>query len=430
MFCYSSDHLSRRSLLHSAAGTMFFAPLAGQLARAAERGGGKSQPKSVILLWMNGGPSQLETFDPHPGSPGGGEVAAIATRARGIRIADTLPRVAEQMDKIALIRSVTSKEGDHARAVYNLRTGWRPDPTVVHPSIGAVACHQLEGGAEIPRHISILPGAYGGRGGYLGARYDAFKVYDVAGPVPDVRRGVAEERFTRRVEDLMKVVEPSFGRGRLEQLDPQRTLHGVATRSALTMMTSAQLKAFEVTDEPQSERDAFGDTPFGRGCLAAARLIEVGVRCVEVSLDGWDSHVNNHVLQSSACETLDPAFAALLRRLEQRDLLGSTLVVWGGEFGRTPGINAAGGRDHWPHGFSMALAGCGIRGGAVHGATNPDPDLQREDPSADLPDPVSVADVQATILHTLGIEHERELDTPVGRPMRLSDGQPLRSVLV
>src|SRR6056297_163943 len=427
--CRTAPHCSRRSLLRFAGGSLFLSPLAAQLA-LAEESNPAARPKSVIMLWMEGAPSQLETFDPHPGTKIGGDAKAIATSNKDLLISDLLPQVAEQMHRAALVRSVTGKEGDHLRAVYNVKTGYRPNPSLVHPSIGSVLCHQSNVGAEIPRHISILPGGSPARGGYLGPTYDAFKVYDPNTSVPDVSRRVVVPRFNRRIEDLLEVVEGEFARGRLPDLERNRTLHATATRAALTMMDSTQLTAFDVSQESQTLVDAFGDTSFGRGCLAAARLIEVGVRCVEVTLGGWDSHVNNHSLQASACETLDPALAMLLQSLADRDLLETTLVVCGGEFGRTPNINPVGGRDHWPHGFSTLLAGCGVRPGAVFGATSPDPDLETDKPVAkNVESPVGVADLHATILAALGLEYDKVLDTPVGRPMALSEGKPIAEIL-
>jgi hypothetical protein len=383
----------------------------------------------LILLWLEGGPSQLETFDPHPGSSIGGETKGIVTSVRGIEVADNLPLTAEQMHRMSIIRSVMSKEGDHARGMYNMKTGYRPDPTLIHPAVGAIVCNQLEGGAEIPRHISILPGNVAARGGYLGAAYDAFKVYDVAGPIPDVRHPASAERYQRRVKELTEFMEPEFARDRLAKLDAEKTLHLATTRAAMTMMTSEQLSAFDVSQESREERNSFGDSPFGRGCLAAARLIEVGVRCVEVALGGWDSHVRNHELQKGACGTLDPALAGLFRRLAARDLLETTLVVCGGEFGRTPQINPAGGRDHWPHGFSIVMGGCGINAGICIGGTNPEPKLDPAKPTDDLTNPVTVSDLHATILHALGIQGDLEVTTPIGRPMRLSDGKPIKQLL-
>ncbi|WP_372725054.1 DUF1501 domain-containing protein [Novipirellula sp.] len=428
--CSRQAHFSRRTLLGAGASGMFLSQLAHALARADELGvTDPSRPLSVILLWLEGGPSQLETFDPHPGTSIGGDTKAIKTSAAGIQIADTLPQLAEQMHLVSLVRSVTGKEGDHQRAVYNVKTGFRPDPTLIHPSIGAVLCESDPGDSDIPRHISILPGGAPARGGYLGGAYDAFKIGDPAGPVPDVRRSVKQDRYDKRIDDLYNVVEKEFRRGRIAELETKRTLHVTATDAALRMMSSEQLSAFDVSEESQTTLAAFGDTPFGRGCLAASRLIEAGARCVEVTLGGWDSHINNHSLQSAACETLDPAIASLLVRLRDRDLLENTLVVCGGEFGRTPTINPAGGRDHWPHGFSTLLAGCGIRSGHVFGETSPTPKLDSKNPTQDVADVTTVADLHATILAALGVPFAEEVYTPIGRPMKRSEGTPIRSLL-
>jgi hypothetical protein len=423
--------LHRRSLLRAGAalsggllgcGLSWLTPVAHLLAREAERRPRNAPAQSLILLWMAGGPSQLETFDPHPGKKIAGETKAIETAVRGIQLAEGMNHVAEQMGSIALIRSLVSKEGDHERGTYMLKTGYRPDPTVVHPSIGAICCHQLpRGTTDIPRHVSILPGQWPGRGGMLGNDLDAFKTYDPLQRVPDVSSRVSDSRFDRRLEDLA-VVEQAFARGRGRQVDA--TQHHVTMENARKMMGSEQLKAFDVSLESASVRDRYGNTPFGRGCLAARRLIEQGVRCVEVTLEGWDSHVNNHETQRARVDTLDPAFAALIAELRERDLLDQTIVVCAGEFGRTPSINRLEGRDHWPGGFSMALAGGRIAVGQKPlGET--DPDGKR----LTLEQGISVPDVHATILSALGIDPQHEELAPVGRPIKFSEGTPIKALL-
>lgn len=427
--CCGPVHLHRRTLLQAAGlgGIAWLTPLAEQLARAAEESPRGAPAKSVIVLWMAGGPSQLETFDPKPGTDIAGGTKARSTNASGIQIAEAYEQVAEQMHHISLVRSLVSKEGDHERATYAVKTGFRPDPTLVHPSLGAILCHQLTDKVEIPRHVSILPGQWPARGGYLGAQYDAFQVYDPQGPIPDVAPAVSDIRFQKRVQDLA-VVEQEFARGRLKQLERTKTQHTATTQSALKMMSSDQLKAFDVKQDTAEWRKSFGDTPFGRSCLAAARLISVGVRCVEVTLDGWDTHVKNHETCKAQAEILDPAFAALLRYLSEHKLLESTVVLWGGEFGRTPHIRA-GGRDHWPHGFTIAMAGGGIRGGQVIGETSPSPPEQSKDWDQFVADPHQVSDIHATVMHALGVTHNKELITPIGRPMVLSEGKIISQLL-
>jgi hypothetical protein len=420
--CGSGTHFSRRTMLGAALGLSgigWLTPVAERLARAEELAHRGKPAKSLILLWMQGGPSQLETFDPHPGSAIAHDATkAIKTAAKGIQIADGLPRVAEQMDSISLVRAVMSKEGDHERATYTVKTGYRPDPTLVHPSLGAIVAHQTTDKVEIPRHVSILPGQWPGRGGYLGSQFDAFKTFDPSGPVPDVTARVSPQRAARRLDDLERVVEANFARGRIQSLS-EKTLHSTSIAAARRMMSSDQLKAFDVREAPESLKAEFGDTSFGRACLAAVQLVEVGVRCVEVQLDGWDTHTTNESLVRGRNEILDPAFAALIKLLKSRDLLETTVVMWAGEFGRTPQINPTGGRDHWPHGFSIALAGGGIQGGRVVGQTSPDPKMSETDREQDVQRPTPLHDVHATVLHCLGIDHSQEIETPIGRPMRL-----------
>jgi len=412
----------RRRFLQLAglAGVSWLTPMAELLARRAEAAGPRAPAQSVILLWLAGGPSQLETFDPHPGAAISGGTTAIDTAVRGVQLAAGFTHLAEQMMDVSLVRSLVSKEGDHERGTYLVKTGYRPDPTLVHPSIGAICCHRLPvGDTEIPRHISIMPNQWPARGGFLGNRYDAFKTFDPAARVPDVSSRVSTERQNQREHDRA-IVDRAFAAGRRRQATA--TLHGELINQALAMMTSSQLRAFDIVEEPAAISAMYGDTPFGRGCLAARRLIEQGVRCVEVTLSGWDSHANNHETHQQLVQVLDPAFAALLRDLRERELLDRTVVLCGGEFGRTPRINPLEGRDHWPHGFSMALAGGGLRGGQVIGATDPAGGKQ-------VADPRGVADIHATILTALGITPEQEEISPVGRPIKLSEGTPIAPLL-
>jgi uncharacterized protein (DUF1501 family) len=415
--------LDRRGFLSAAglAGVSWLTPVGHLLARAAEaRGKAPELAQSIILLWMQGGPSQLETFDPHPGTEIAGGTGAIATAVKGVKLAPGLERTAEEMGAITLVRSMVNKEGDHERGTYAMKTGFRPDPTVVHPSIGAVCCHELPtAGTDIPRHVSILPADWPGRGGYLGAAYDAFKTGDPAGEVPDTVARVPAARDEKRLKHL-DVVEKAFARGRGRRVE--NTLHRDTVARARKMMSSEQLKAFDVSREPLAARRAYGDTPFGRACLAARRLTEVGVRCVEVTLTGWDTHANNHALVRKLLTVLDPAFAALVADLRKRGRLSRTVVLCAGEFGRTPKINPAAGRDHWPNGFSVALAGGGIRGGQVIGATDPE---GKNGPAR----AVRIGDLHATVLTAVGIDPNKVNQTPIGRTVRFAEGKPIAGLL-
>jgi hypothetical protein len=315
---------------------------------------------------------------------------------------------------------MASKEGDHERGTYTMKTGFRPDPTVIHPAIGAILCHELpEGKTEVPRHVAILPGRWYPRGGFLGDEYDAFKMFDPKDPVPDVTPQVPTKRDEERAQDL-DVVERAFARGRKERIN--QTLQPETIANARRMMTSEQLRAFDVNREPKQVRAGYGDTPFGRGCLAARRLIEVGVRCVEVSLEGWDTHVNNHESHAKLVGVLDPAFAALIRDLKDRGLFEKTVIVCMGEFGRTPKMNGVGGRDHWPNAYSVALAGGRIKGGVVVGATDPEG-------SKDPEDPVKVGDLHATLLTAVGLDPAKVNASKVGRTVRLAEGTAVEKLL-
>ncbi len=417
-------NVTRRQVLQGGA-VGLLTSVATLLARRLEAGDSAqsaSSPRahSLIVLWMAGGPSQLETFDPHPGRRIAGDTRAIETALRGVQLAAGLPRLAEQIESLALVRSLVSKEGDHERGTYLVKTGYRPDPTAVHPAIGAICCHELPAaGTDIPRHISILPGQWPSRGGYLGDPYDAFQVGDPANKIADVTSHVSVPRYEQRLKDLA-VLEDGFARGRSAAVEG--VLHRHQVQEARRMMSSEQLKAFDVHQEPPELLAAYGDSPFGRGCLAARRLVEVGVRCVEVTLGGWDSHVNNYEIHERQTAALDPAFATLITDLKQRGLWDRTLVLCGGEFGRTPNINRLGGRDHWTCGFSMALAGGAIRGGTVIGATDPEGGREVEDPR-------QIGDVHATILSALGIDPAKELISPAGRPLKLAEGNAIGELL-
>lgn len=426
--CGSREHFTRRTLLRGAGiGALgWLTPLAQRLAVGAENTGGR--PKSVIVLWLQGGASQLETFDPHPDGKIELTAKAIKTAAPGIRFAEGLEQTAEWMNDLSVIRSVVSQEGDHARATYNAKTGFRPFPGLVHPSIGSAICHEMDAlgkhaaTLDIPAHISILPGQFPARGGYLGARYDAFQIYDPKNPIADVGARVDQPRQDRRYGAL-SVLEKSFAAGRPADLERERTLHQASIERAKRMMSSEQLAAFDIGKLPDSEREPFGDTPFGRGCLAALNLIETGVRCVEVTLNGWDTHANNAEGQRRQVDILDPAVASLVRGLKERDLFDDTILLVGTEFGRTPKINVAEGRDHWPHGFSVLLGGGGLKGGLALGET--DPDGVKEEPA----DKVRIENIHATIFSQLGIDYESELMTPIGRPLPISEGSAVKKLV-
>ena len=412
--------IERRSFLQALAGLGLSFAMPALEPRAAERRGPARQ-KSLITLWMSGGPSQLETWDPHPGTEIGGPTKAIKTPTRGLEIAEHFPRVAEQIDALSVVRSLVSKEGDHERGTYMMKTGFRPETTLVHPSLGSILVHEAPNPQlEIPQHVSLGESQWPSRGGYFGAQYDAFKVFDPGRGLHNMQAPVESDRQATRLKNL-DVVSKTFQQGR--RLQSERTLHQHTLEAALKMMRSDQLVAFDLKDEAKATLAAYGDTNFGRGCLVARRLIEKGVRAVEVTLNGFDTHGNNFEGHKTQAAILDPAFSALLIDLKERQLLDSTVVLCVGEFGRTPKINPLDGRDHWPTGFSCVIGGGGLRGGLVLGET--DPTGQKTEPTQ----PIPVQNLFATVLKTLGVDFKKELITPIGRPMILSQGQPIAELL-
>ncbi len=415
---------TRRNLLRTAglSALPWLTPLADTL--ALNTGGKKKKvPKALIVVWLQGGASQIDTFDPHPGKKIAYGTKAIKTSVKGLQFSEGMAQTAEFAHEFSTIRSVTSKEGDHSRATYNIKSGYRPIPGLVHPAIGSIIAHQLPNSKlEIPAHISILANQFPGRGGFLGPSFDAFKLGDPQQPVPGMKSRVSEDRQARRLNSF-SVVENSFAKGRLSDLDTKRTLHKANTDRALKMMSSDQLSAFELADVPKAEKIAFGDNQFGRACLAAVRLAEVGVRCVEVTLSGWDTHANNSEGQRTQVDLLDPALASLFRELIARDLYDETIVLCASEFGRTPKMNPVEGRDHWPHGFSVLLGGGDFVRGQVIGAT--DPEGEKKKPV----NPVGVEDIHATIYTALGIEIEHKFMTPINRPVAISEGYPIEELL-
>jgi hypothetical protein len=384
---------------------------------------GIQRPKSLVVLWLAGGPSQLETWDPHPNTKIGGPTRSIRTTIPDVAIAEHFPQVAEQLHHLSVVRSLVSKEGDHDRATYAVRTGYRPDQSLRHPFVGSIVAKELPNAQlELPPVISLgyhhehdRP-----RGGYLGANYDAFAVLEPGLPDESSAHRVQHDREQRRLNNL-RVVANAFQRQRRTIVD--RTMHQASIDAAVKMMNSEQQEAFRLDEESLATRQAYGDSNFGRGCLVARRLVEQGVRAIEVVHENYDSHSNNFETHRNNAKVLDPAFASLVRDLHARDLLDSTVVLCIGEFGRTPLINRSDGRDHWPAGFSCVVGGGGLRPGHAVGETDPSGD--RMEPASS----VEVADLFATIFRAMGIDPVHQVATPIGRPIRYSSGTSIRQLL-
>lgn len=404
------QRINRRRFLHQlsaagmATGILGFRDVISLQAEELRR-----QGKSMILLWMAGGPSQMETFDPKPHHENGGETKAIQTSLPGVQIAENWPRMAEVMNDVSLIRSMTNKEGNHQRATYQMHTGYIPSGSVKHPSIGSCIAQQLgDPAADLPSVVSIgqTLGA-----GFLGVDFEPFNVAQPGQLPPNMATQQQTSRFKRRLGLLGQLEDEFAQRGAASQVQSHRQLYKKSSKLVL----SPQASTFELNDEPEDLKRAYGDSDFGRSCLLARRLVEAGVTFVEIRSNGWDTHFDNSESVANKANEVDPAAATLLKDLKDRGLLENTLVVWTGEFGRTPKINARGGRDHYPRAYNAWMAGCGVKAGQVIGKTSPD--------GSSIEDrPVEVADFLKSVCHGLGVDAAHENISPLGRPLKVVDG--------
>jgi uncharacterized protein (DUF1501 family) len=430
----------------SAAGVVGYS-LSGWLEGLAEAAAGHpARKRACILLWMNGGPSQTDTFDLKPGHKNGGPFKPIATSAPGLEISEHLPNVAKWGHRMAILRSMSTKEGDHQRATYYLRTGYLPLGAIHYPAMGATLARELgRADSALPNFVSIAaatflsPSAYSS--GFLGPQYaplmigntgfgfggnrsyrEALRVQDLA-----TSSGVTPEQAVARL-DLVRDLQDRFV---AEHPGATAEGHRAAYDRAVRLMKTEAARAFDLEEEKDELREAYGKNLFGQGCLLARRLVERGVPFVEVTLSaaagaqaGWDTHERNFDQVKNLCGVLDPAWATLMNDLKERGLLDATTIVWMGEFGRTPVINGQRGRDHFPNAWSTVLAGGGVRGGTVYGKTSPDGMTVTENP-------VSVPNFIATVCKALGVDPTRQNMSNVGRPIRLADAgaKPIEEVL-
>ena len=436
--------LSRRDWLRLSTAGFAACSMSGWLEALADQAVPPTQGRSCILLWMAGGPSQMDTFDLKPGHPNGGQFKAIETSVSGIKISEHLPSLAKHAEHLAIIRSMTTKEGDHSRGTYLMRNGYLPQGPIRYPTLGSLVSKELgRPEAEIPNFVSIgpyrffSPQAYSA--GFLGSEYDPLLVGDgtAGGGSRDDNYGLkvadleptAADHVSRRLELLGSLNDRFVGRHQV----PLAVGHRIAYHRAVRLMQSEAGRAFNLDDEPDEIRDAYGRHRFGQGCMLARRLVERGVPFVEVTLSGvdgndmalgWDTHIDNFAAVRRLSGALDSGWSMLLQELKERGLLETTTIVWIGEFGRTPTINPSGGRDHFPAAWSTVLAGGGIRGGQVIGRTSPD-GMTVEDR------PVTVADLLGTVCMALGIDRETSNISNIGRPIKVVDPEanPIQEAL-
>ena len=416
------EGVTRRDLLRVGALSFFGMALPEllQLRAVSAATAPAARAEAVILLWCAGAPSHLDSFDPKPDAPAEvrGEFAAIETNVPGIRLCEHLPLTAKVMNHVAVVRSLTSAIAAHEQASQYLLTGYRPLPTLEYPNYGSVVAKELSGRNSLPPYVAVPDAGRAGGAGFLGAGYNPFTAPDPVSPafrVPnvDAPAGVDTDRLAKRRAFTERM------NGRFTAGLPDDNVRSVDRfyESAYNLVTSgAARKAFDLGQETPATRERFGRTTTGQGALLARRLVEAGTRFVTVSRGGWDTHQNNFpTLQQRLLPELDRAYSALLTDLDERGLLQKTLVILMGEFGRTPRVNARGGRDHWSRCRFVAFAGAGIRGGQVIGASDAQGGMPAERP-------VSVEDLAITLYSTLGIDPAKQYRTPTGRPIHLATG--------
>jgi hypothetical protein len=406
--------LSRRDFLRLSSAGVGAASLSGWFpvlaARAAQSG---VQHKACILLWMDGGPSHLDTFDLKPDSPNAGEFKPIDTSVPGVRISEHLPKLAGLMHHAAILRGMSTGEGAHGRAKVYMHTGYKEGVGgLVYPSLGSIASAEIgRTDSPLPNFVTVGPRSYGA--GFLGPKHQPLNVGDAARGVENLKALVDGKHFDNRVSLLEEMERGFYKDYQANSIQAHQTTY----ERAVALMQSKEAKAFDLAQEPASVREAYGSSKFGDGCLLARRLIETGVSFVEVTLGGWDTHQDNFDRVKRLSQQVDPAVSTLVEDLKTRGLLDSTLVIWMGEFGRTPKINARGakpGRDHYPRAWSTVLLGGGIKGGQVVGKTDGTGGTVEERP-------ISSVDFMATVCKVLGINYAKKNNTPVGRPITIVD---------
>lgn len=430
-FCNSPEHIwkpNRREFLFVGLVGSVGLTLGNLFKLQAQSAGTPARAQSVINIFLPGGIAAQESFDPKLLAPieYRGPLGAIKTKLDGIYFSEALKHTADVADKLCVVRSMTHGEADHDRGTHNMFTGWRPSPAVQYPSIGSIVSHELGARNDLPPYVCVptQPNSFAGTG-FLGSAYGpfslgadpangGFKVRDLNLP-----NGVDEQRFAERRE-MRAVVDAHFSG--LENSDALAGMDSFYQRAYAMMSSDKARAAFDLKQEKDKLRDEYGRNAAGQRMLLARRLVEAGVRFVSMTYGGWDHHDNIRNGVTTQMPSFDQAFAALIRDLDGRGMLDSTLVLVTTEFGRTPKVNGTAGRDHYPKVFSIVMAGGGMKTGYVHGATDPtgtEPDS----------DPLMVPDYAATIYHLLGIDFEKTLLAGT-RPVKIvKDGEVARGLL-
>ena len=407
------DGMTRRHFMSHLAGsasvTAASMTMGGAIAASADEM--RKNRKSAILLWMGGGPATIDIWDLKPGAPTGGPFQPISTTGEG-QICEHMPLMAKQMEHMAIVRSMSTREADHNRGRYYMHTGFVPNPNIEHPGYGSVLAHELieqRPELEIPPFVSI-GGATTGPG-FLGMAWSPFTVSS-NGRVRNLAGTKDDNRLQSRMAAL-QTIESNFVK---QTRDLPAQEHAKVLDKTFKLMTSSQMEAFRVEKEPDQVKERYGTNNFGQGCLLARRLVEAGVPFVEVDLGGWDNHQNIHAtLADQKLPQLDKAFSALVEDLVARGMWEDTVVMWMGEFGRTPRINQNAGRDHFARAWSCVVGGGEFTGGKVVGQTN-------FDGTAVDSEPYSSEDLMTSVCKSLSISTDKTFTSKNGRPMKIAGG--------
>ena len=405
--------VSRRAFVGASAGTFLGMNVRTLVARAGEDR--KAAADHVILFWNGGGMSHIDTFDPKPGRDVQGDFDPIKTSVAGIQISEIFPLLAKQMKHVALIRSIAGQNGDHGRATYQLQTSYAQSANLQHPGVGSVVVSEKKTLGDLPAYVTI--GGLAPKAGYLGQACEAYFVGRPGEKDPYLAfpSNIGDVRGNKRLDILQKMNQKQADKLPGEETTGAQT----ALTDAVKLMRSPALEAFEVRKEKAEVLEKYGDTEFGRSTLLARRLVEKGVRFVQVNRGGFDVHSNAFPAMRDHGDVMDPALAALIEDLAESGMLKKTMIVMLSEFGRTPKINTTMGRDHHPGVFSCLFAGGGVKGGQVIGASDADAMSPKDRP-------VKVTHLHASICHAIGIDPNKEVMTPLQRPMKLVDnGKPV-----
>jgi len=406
---------NRRDILRAGAGVGGAAIGSGWLDLLAARAGeGKPPAKACILLWLDGGPSQKDSFDLKPDSKGAGDHKPIKTSVPGIQVSETLPKFAGLMEHAAIIRSMSTPEAEHIRARYHVHTARRPRPGLEYPAIGAiVGSRKGQPNASIPSYVVAGNGSRtsGLSAGFLGTAYEPLRIEDMEKGITHSRPAVDDDRMAEQV-GLLRELEQGFYKTHRAEVS---AAHLTTIDRALRLMNPKENAAFDLSREPADSADGYGKHFFARGCLLARRLVEVGVPFVEVVWHGWDAHIQCPDRMRKSMPIVDHAMSRLIVDLKDRGLLDRTLVICMGEFGRTPDLDKNVGRNHYAKAWSSVMIGGGLKGGQVVGRTDKE--------GAEVVDrPVSIADFLATACHLLGIDALADHTIkPDRRPIRIME---------